>query len=168
MPALPLQLSALEVPRLSAVLRTGVPAPSKSRDIQSRFGGSLVSLPSGPIAVQHEIFQIDAKFNCQYTSSDAVLQQSAPDESLLVFRLTRLGGDVNKTSRVHPADLLGFSRLAIDGTVRLTDVIEAMHDAITGAPGLFGTPARWTTGDISGLVYNSIRKVTGLVGGGLD
>ena len=35
---------------------------------------------------------------------------------------------------VHPADLLGFSRLAIDGTVRLTDLIEAMHDAITGAP----------------------------------
>jgi hypothetical protein len=76
--------------------------------------------------------------------------------------------DVNQTSRVHPADLLGFSRLAIDGTVRLTDLIEAMHAAITGAPGVFAAPARWTTSGISGLVYNSIRKVTGLVGGGLD
>jgi len=79
-----------------------------------------------------------------------------------------LGVDVNKTSRVHPADLLGFSRLAIDGTLRLTGLIEAMHGAITGSPGLFGTSARWTTNGISGLVYNSIRKVTGLVGGGLD
>lgn len=76
--------------------------------------------------------------------------------------------DVNQTSRVHPTDLLGFSRLAIDGTVRLTDLIEAMHDAITGAPGILAAPERWTTSGISGLVYNSIRKVTGLVGGGLD
>ncbi len=76
--------------------------------------------------------------------------------------------DVNQTSRVHPTDLLGFSRLAIDSTVRLTDLVEAMHAAITGAPGICAAPARWTTSGISGLVYNSIRKVTGLVGGGLD
>jgi hypothetical protein len=50
----------------------------------------------------------------------------------------------------------------------MTDLIEAMHNAITGAPAVFRTPARLTTSDISGLVYNSIRKVTGLVGGGLD
>ena len=75
---------------------------------------------------------------------------------------------MNQTSRVHPADLLGFSRLAIDGTVRLTNLIEAMHDAITGAPGISAAPARGTTSGISSLVYNSIRKVTGLVGGGLD
>jgi len=74
---------------------------------------------------------------------------------------------VNQTNGVHPTDLLGFSRLAIDGAVRLTDLIEAMHDAITGAPGI-AAPARGTTSGIAGLVYNSIRKVTGLVGGGLD
>jgi hypothetical protein len=76
--------------------------------------------------------------------------------------------NVDQTSHVHPADLLGFSRLAIDGTVCLTGLIEAMHDAITGAPGIFAAPARWTTSGISGLVYNSIRTVTELVGGGLD
>jgi hypothetical protein len=65
--------------------------------------------------------------------------------------------DVNQTSPVHPTDLLGFSRLAIDGTVRLTDLIEAMHDAIAGAPAIFAAPARLTTSGISGLVYNSIR-----------
>jgi hypothetical protein len=76
--------------------------------------------------------------------------------------------DVNKTNYVHPADLLGFSRLAIDSTVHLTGLIEAMHDAIAGAPGISATPAPWTTSGIAGLVYNSIREVTGLVGGGID
>ena len=75
---------------------------------------------------------------------------------------------MNQTTRLHPTDLLGLSRLAIDGTVRLTDLIEAMHDAITGTPGISGTPAQWTTSGIAGLVYNSIRKVTGVVGCGID
>ena len=75
---------------------------------------------------------------------------------------------VDKTGRIHQTDLLGLSRLAIDGTVRLTDLVEAMQDAITGSPAFVGTPARWPARSISGLVYDSIRKVTGLVGGGLD
>jgi pimeloyl-ACP methyl ester carboxylesterase len=63
--------------------------------------------------------------------------------------------------RSNTADLLGFSRLAIDGTVRLTNFIEEIHYNI--AP-----PTRGTTGDITDLVYNSIRAITGLVGGKID
>jgi len=80
----------------------------------------------------------------------------------------RQGVDVNKASRVHPTDVLGFSRLAIDGTVRLTGLIEAMHHNIAGAPGIGGIPARGTISGITDLVYNSVRAITGLVGGGVD
>ena len=75
---------------------------------------------------------------------------------------------MNKTSRVHPADLLGFSRLAVDGALRLTDLIEAMHRNITDAPAAADAPARGTTSGITGLVYNGVRAMTGLVGGGVD
>jgi len=75
---------------------------------------------------------------------------------------------VNKASSVHPADLLGFSRLAIDGAVRLTELIEAMHQNIAGAPESPGTPSPESTSHITGLVYNGIRAMTGLVGGGID
>ena len=48
---------------------------------------------------------------------------------------------MDQTSRVRPTDLLGLSGLAIDGTVSMTELIEAMHDAIMGGPGISGTPA---------------------------
>ena len=66
---------------------------------------------------------------------------------------------MNRASFLHPADLLGFSRVAIDGTVNLTDLVEAMHYTIAGGG---------ATGGITGLVYNTVRAVTGLVGGGID
>jgi len=75
---------------------------------------------------------------------------------------------VNQTSPVHPVDLLGFSRLAVDGTVRTTDLIEAMHHAIAGAPRILAAPDRGIASRITGLVYDSIRAITGLVGGGID
>ncbi len=63
--------------------------------------------------------------------------------------------------RSNAADLLGFSRLAIDGTVRLTNLIEEIHYNIAA-------PTRGATGDITDLVYNSIRAITGLVGAKID
>ena len=63
---------------------------------------------------------------------------------------------------VHPADLLGLGRLAIDGTARLTVLIEEMHRTIAGAP------APGPAGPITDLVYDSILAITGLVGGGMD
>ena len=64
---------------------------------------------------------------------------------------------------VHPSDLLGVSRLAIDGVVGVTDLVEHLHAAIA----LPGTSAQRTRG-ITGQVYRSVRGITRLVGGGLD
>jgi hypothetical protein len=73
------------------------------------------------------------------------------------------------TSRSHVADLLGASRLAVDATTGLADVVEAMHHAIGGVPGLRGAAtARGRTRGITGLVYGSIRGVTRGVGFGVD
>jgi pimeloyl-ACP methyl ester carboxylesterase len=61
-------------------------------------------------------------------------------------------------SRKHADDLRGLSKLAIEATKGVTDVVEAMHVAIGG------TPARL----LGGPVYASIRGITSLVGGTLD
>ena len=57
---------------------------------------------------------------------------------------------------VHPADLLGFGRLAIDGTVRLTDLVQAMHHNIAVAPAS-PAPARGTRHYGSGLQQHPSR-----------
>ena len=75
---------------------------------------------------------------------------------------------MKRASRVHPADLLGFGRLAADGTVRLTDLVEAMHHAITGAPGMPCATMQGNTSGITGLVYDSVRATAGLLGSGMD
>jgi pimeloyl-ACP methyl ester carboxylesterase len=50
----------------------------------------------------------------------------------------------------------------------MTDLVEAMHHNIARAPGILGTPAQGPTTGIKGRVYRRIRKVTGLVGDGID
>jgi len=61
--------------------------------------------------------------------------------------------------------LRGAGRLAISATRGLTDLVEAMHGGIVRIPGTTAQPR--TTG-ITGLVYRSVRGVTGLVGTGID
>ena len=75
--------------------------------------------------------------------------------------------DANK-KHLHPADLHAASRLAIDATIGLTNLVEAMHRNISRMPGIFGTTSESPTSGITGLVYKSIRSVTRAVGGGLD
>jgi pimeloyl-ACP methyl ester carboxylesterase len=75
---------------------------------------------------------------------------------------------VGKTGDLQPSDLLGFSRLAVDATAGLTELVEAMHYNIARAPGILDTPSQGPTSGITGLVYESIRSVTGLVGGGVE
>lgn len=59
------------------------------------------------------------------------------------------------------SDVRGYSQLAIDATLGVTDLVEAMHANIVYAPpqGLSGLP---------GLIYNNIRGITRLVGFSLD
>lgn len=57
-----------------------------------------------------------------------------------------------------PAELRGATRLAVDGAQALTDLVQAMHDAVGVIPTRFGP----------GLVYSTIRGVTRVVGAGVD
>jgi pimeloyl-ACP methyl ester carboxylesterase len=66
------------------------------------------------------------------------------------------------------SDLHGAARLGVDATAGITDLVEAMHAAIARPDlGLRGASSARTTG-IAGLVYRSIRGVTGLTGAGLN
>jgi len=72
------------------------------------------------------------------------------------------------TKRNHVSDLRGASRLAIDATRGIADLVEAMHHTILRGPGVLGKAPRGTTRGITGLVYQGIRGVTRLVGVSLD
>ena len=71
-------------------------------------------------------------------------------------------------SHVRLSDLRGYSRLAIEATIGLTSLVEMMHDNIARVPNLLGTPTEGRTEGITGLVYESIRGVTRLLGISLD
>src|SRR5215471_1089602 len=73
-----------------------------------------------------------------------------------------------RTLHVHPADLVGYSRLTIDAILGVSGVVETTHRNIASSPGMFGPLAPGPTTDITGLVYNSIRGVTALVGSSLE
>ncbi len=60
--------------------------------------------------------------------------------------------------------LRGWGRLAVDATLGLTRVVEAMHHQIARAPFVLGRPSEGPTRGITGLVYRSIRGTTRLLG----
>jgi pimeloyl-ACP methyl ester carboxylesterase len=71
-------------------------------------------------------------------------------------------------TRNHIQDLRGASRLVVDATKGVTDLVEAMHRAIGGGPAVLGRPLDVPTGLLIAPVYGSIRAVTGIVGAGID
>ncbi len=71
-------------------------------------------------------------------------------------------------SHVRLSDLRGYSRLAVDAAIGLTDLVESMHRNIARFRGVRGAAAQERTAGISGLVYRSIRGATRLVGGGIE
>ena len=73
-----------------------------------------------------------------------------------------------KTLLAHPADIVGYSRLAIEAVLGLTDLVETEHHNISLAPGVFGHPAQGGTQWMTGFVYKSIRGVATLVGSGIN
>lgn len=72
------------------------------------------------------------------------------------------------SKHVRASDLLGASRLAIDATRGITDVAEALHAKIAAPFGMTDRQRADRTAGITGLVYKSVRGVTGLVGGSVD
>jgi len=70
--------------------------------------------------------------------------------------------------RLRASDLRGAARLATDATSGLTDLIEAMHERIARTVGLGTLGADGRAGAVSGVVYNTVRGVTRVVGGSID
>ena len=68
---------------------------------------------------------------------------------------------------IHVSDLRGYSRLAVDATLGVTDIVETVHANILRFPGLGAHPTGRTRG-ITGLVYHNIRGTTRLVGVSLN
>lgn len=75
---------------------------------------------------------------------------------------------MSQPAHLHPSDLHGLSRLALDGVIGTTRLVEHLHHTISRVSAPIGRPARGQTRGITGLVYRSIHGVTGLVGGTAD
>jgi hypothetical protein len=71
---------------------------------------------------------------------------------------------VTRKTHVHLSDFAGLNLLATDITAELTDLAEALHKSIACSPGIAGTSMQEHSSAISGLVYESVRRVTRLVG----
>jgi pimeloyl-ACP methyl ester carboxylesterase len=69
---------------------------------------------------------------------------------------------------VRVSDLIGINRLTTDITAQLTDLAEALHNNIASTPGIVGSRMQVQSSAIGGLVYQSIRAVTGFVRGTAD
>ncbi|MDP2824949.1 MAG: hypothetical protein Q8O52_19990 [Sulfuritalea sp.] len=75
---------------------------------------------------------------------------------------------MTRKTHIRPADIRGFSRLAIDATIGLTRMVETMHHNIARTPGIIGKHTQEPTRGITGLVYRTIQGTTRLVGSGID
>ncbi len=65
------------------------------------------------------------------------------------------------------SDVRGYSQLAIDATLGVTDIVEAVHANILRSPPQRSKIPEHTRG-LTGLIYNNIRGITRLVGISLD
>jgi hypothetical protein len=75
---------------------------------------------------------------------------------------------MTKPAHLRLSDLRGFQRLAIDATVGLTELVEAMHHTVVRTPGVLGKSPTGRSAGITGLVYKSVRGITRGVGVGVD
>jgi len=66
------------------------------------------------------------------------------------------------------SDVRGASRLVIDLTLVVTELVETMHHNVARRPGIVGRATFEPTRGITGLVYRSVRGITRMVGGGID
>jgi hypothetical protein len=74
-----------------------------------------------------------------------------------------------RDARNHVSDLRGVSRLAVDATVGVVGVVEAMHTSIARIPTTLGGPlVGGAVRGVSSLVYRSIHGVTRVAGVGID
>jgi hypothetical protein len=73
-----------------------------------------------------------------------------------------------KPPRSPLADLRGASRLAIEATNGIADLVEAMHHGIGAGPAILGRPLEAPVRRLTRPIFASVRGVTRLVGTGID
>jgi pimeloyl-ACP methyl ester carboxylesterase len=71
-------------------------------------------------------------------------------------------------ARRHADDLRGATRVAIDATKRVTEVVEGMHATIASGPAILGSPLAVPARAITRVVYGTVRGVTHVVGAAID
>ena len=73
---------------------------------------------------------------------------------------------------LRPSDLRGVAQLATQATKGVATIAEGVHQSVWGTMGISGAKTAKTkapqTGGLTGLIYKSVRGITGLVGKGLD
>lgn len=74
----------------------------------------------------------------------------------------------NHNRRAIADDLRGLSRLAVDATRGVADLIEAMHHNIARIPGTAPSKEDGRTTGVSAVVYRTVHGVTQVVGNGID
>jgi pimeloyl-ACP methyl ester carboxylesterase len=75
---------------------------------------------------------------------------------------------VKPRTRNHVEDLRGLSRLAVQATRAVTDLVEAMHQTIGGGPSILGRPFAAPVRLLTAPVYGQIRAIANVVGAALD
>ncbi|MFO1302466.1 MAG: alpha/beta hydrolase [Burkholderiales bacterium] len=75
---------------------------------------------------------------------------------------------MTKRARLRMSDVHGLQRLAIDATLGVTDLVEAMHRAVADLRPPIGKSRGDRTRGLTGFVYQSVRGVTRVVGAGAD
>ncbi len=73
-----------------------------------------------------------------------------------------------KSNNTLVGQLRGATRLAIEATRNVTDLVELMHHTIAGGPELLGRPLESTAKLLTAPTYGAIRGVTSIVSAGLD
>lgn len=78
--------------------------------------------------------------------------------------------DPNNSSKASKPNshLQATSQLVVDAVVEMTNIVESMHQRISPVAKLTGSSQKDRTRGLTGLVYNSIRNLTELVGKGID
>lgn len=74
----------------------------------------------------------------------------------------------NERLSAKVSDLQGLSRLAVQGVLGLSEVVEGMHHAISRPSSLLGRRQSAHASGLTGFIYRSIRGTTRLVGAGLE
>ncbi|MCM2309874.1 MAG: hypothetical protein NDI84_00605 [Steroidobacteraceae bacterium] len=71
-------------------------------------------------------------------------------------------------TRTHLSDLRGVTRMAVDASASITDLVERMHRTIQLRPGPLGQSTTEATRGITGFVYRGVRGGMRLLGHGID